>query len=67
MPGRVIVLHAKEGQAVVEGEPLIIMLEAMKMENIVRAPISGVVRELCTDVKAAAKAQDLLVVLDSKK
>ena len=66
MPGRVIVLHAKEGQAVAEGEPLL-TLEAMKMETIVRAPVGGVVRELCTDVKAAVKAQDLLVVLDARK
>jgi pyruvate carboxylase len=51
---------------VVEGEPLL-TLEAMKMETIVRAPIAGVVRELCTDVKAAVKAQDLLLVLDGKK
>jgi len=66
MPGRVIVLHVREGQAVTTGEPLL-TLEAMKMETIVRAPIAGVVRELCTDVKAAVKAQDLLVVLDGKK
>lgn len=66
MPGRVIVLHVREGQAVAEGEPLL-TLEAMKMETIVRAPMAGVVRELCTDVKAAVKAQDLLVVVDPKK
>ncbi|MBL8749324.1 MAG: pyruvate carboxylase [Planctomycetes bacterium] len=66
MPGRVIVVHVREGQAVAEGEPLL-TLEAMKMETIVRAPVAGTVRELCTDVKAAVKAQDLLVVLDTKK
>ena len=37
------------------------------IETIVRAPCAGTVRELCTDVKAAVKAQDLLVVLDAKK
>ena len=61
MPGRVIALHAKEGQAVQAGEPLL-TLEAMKMETIVRAPCAGVVRELCVDVKAQVKGQDLLVV-----
>ncbi|MFY9344775.1 MAG: biotin/lipoyl-containing protein, partial [Planctomycetota bacterium] len=66
MPGRVIVLHVREGQPVAEGEPLL-TLEAMKMETIVRAPVGGVVRELCTDVKAAVKAQDLLVVVDAVK
>ena len=65
MPGRVIGLHVREGQAVTAGEPLV-TLEAMKMETIVRAPCAGVVRELCTDVKVAVKGQDLLVVLDPK-
>jgi pyruvate carboxylase len=62
MPGRVIALHVREGQAVAAGEPLLTR-EARKMETIVRAPIDGEVRELCTDVKAAVKAQELLVVL----
>ncbi len=62
MPGRVVALHVQEGQNVTAGEPLL-TLEAMKMETIVRAPIAGEVRELCTDVKAAVKAQELLVVL----
>jgi pyruvate carboxylase len=65
MPGRVIVLHCREGQSVPAGEPLL-TLEAMKMETIVRAPVAGTVRELCTDVKSQVKAQDLLVVIDTK-
>jgi pyruvate carboxylase len=65
MPGRVIVLHVREGQAVGEGKPLL-TLEAMKMETIVRAPVAGTVRGLCTDVKSQVKAQDLLVVIDTK-
>jgi len=66
MPGRVIALHCREGVTVAEGEPLL-TLEAMKMETVVRAPVAGTVRELCTDVKAVVKAQDLLVVIDPKK
>jgi len=65
MPGRVIVLHCREGQNVPAGEPLL-TLEAMKMETIVRAPVAGTVRELCTDVKSQVKARDLLVVIDTK-
>lgn len=64
MPGRVVALLVREGQQVAAGEPLL-TLEAMKMETIVRAPIAGTVRELCTDVRAAVQAADLLVVLDS--
>jgi pyruvate carboxylase len=66
MPGRVIAIHAREGAVVKEGEPLL-TLEAMKMETIVRAPIAGTVRELCTDVKAAVKGGDLLLVLAPTK
>jgi pyruvate carboxylase len=62
MPGRVIALAVREGAAVQAGEPLL-TLEAMKMETVVRAPVAGTVRELCTDVKAAVKGGDLLVVL----
>ena len=56
-------LHVAEGAEVQEGEPLL-TLEAMKMETIVRAPMAGTVRELCTDVGAAIQANDLLVVMD---
>jgi pyruvate carboxylase len=66
LPGRVIGVNCREGQAVAEGEPLL-TLEAMKMETVVRAPIAGTVRELCTDVKAQVRAQDLLLVLDPAK
>ena len=66
MPGRVIALHCREGQEVAAGEQLV-TLEAMKMETVVRAPVAGTVRELCTDVKLQVRAQDLLVVLDLKK
>jgi pyruvate carboxylase len=63
MPGRVIAMHVREGAEVTAGEPLL-TLEAMKMETVVRAPCAGKVRELCTDVKAAVRSGDLLVVLD---
>ncbi len=63
MPGRVIALHVGEDEEVAEGDPLL-TLEAMKMETVVRAPVGGVVRELCTDVGAAVVGDDLLVVLD---
>jgi len=63
MPGRVIAFHVGEDADVAEGDPML-TLEAMKMETIVRAPIAGRVRELCTDMGAMVQANDLLVVLD---
>ena len=65
MPGRVIALHVGEDEEVGEGEP-VLTLEAMKMETIVRAPVSGTVRELCTDVGASVESGDLLIVMDAK-
>lgn len=42
MPGLLIAAHAMEGDEVRRGDPLFI-LEAMKMEHTVRAPVDGVV------------------------
>jgi len=64
MPGRVIALHVAEGAKVAAGDALL-TLEAMKMETIVRAPVNGTVRELCTDLKVAVMAQDLLMRIEA--
>lgn len=46
MPGTIISLPIQVGQQVKKGEPLII-IEAMKMENILKAPLDGMVSEIC--------------------
>ena len=43
MPGRVAAVRATPGQAVKKGEEILVV-EAMKMENALRAPRDGVVR-----------------------
>ena len=43
MPATVVAINATPGQAVTEGETLIV-LEAMKMELPIKAPRSGVVK-----------------------
>ncbi|PZG44956.1 acetyl/propionyl-CoA carboxylase subunit alpha [Spongiactinospora gelatinilytica] len=45
MPGTVLVVKAAPGDTVAEGQPLLIV-EAMKMEHTVTAPVGGVVAEL---------------------
>lgn len=45
MPGLIIDLKVKAGDAVKQGEPLLI-LEAMKMENIIKSPGDGVVKSV---------------------
>jgi biotin carboxyl carrier protein len=52
MPGTVVRVAAEKGQSVQAGDVLVV-LEAMKMEHAVRAPVDGVV----DDVLVAAGQQ----------
>ncbi|NNL87073.1 MAG: biotin/lipoyl-binding protein [Myxococcales bacterium] len=45
MPGKIVKIEAAVGQTVSEGE-VILIIEAMKMENPIASPIDGVVKEL---------------------
>ena len=63
MPGTVIALQARVGQAVLAGAPLL-TLEAMKMETVVRAPRAGTVKELVPALRSGVQAGDLLVVIE---
>jgi propionyl-CoA carboxylase alpha chain len=55
MPGLLTALHVAEGERVEAGQPLAVV-EAMKMENILRAEKSGMVKAV------AAKPGDSLAV-----
>lgn len=45
MPGLIIDLYVEEGQKLEEGDPLLI-LEAMKMENVIKSSGTGVVKSV---------------------
>lgn len=45
MPGQIVNLHVKEGDTVQEGAELLVM-EAMKMQNVIRAPKSGRIKSV---------------------
>jgi biotin carboxyl carrier protein len=60
MPGTVVAVLVREGQVVKTGEGLAI-LEAMKMENEIRAPRDGVVREVGVEPGESVAQGDLLV------
>lgn len=45
MPGKIVAVHVKKGQAVKEGEPLLVM-EAMKMENEMKASSNATIKEV---------------------
>ena len=45
IPGKVVTVEVKKGQSVQEGDVMLV-LEAMKMQNEVAAPITGTVTEI---------------------
>jgi glutaconyl-CoA decarboxylase len=62
MPGTLLAYKVAAGQAVRQGDVLLI-LEAMKMENEITAPADGVVAALGPAEGAAVSSGDLLVSL----
>jgi 3-methylcrotonyl-CoA carboxylase alpha subunit len=52
----------QEGDHVVQGARLIV-LEAMKMEHVLRAPRDGVVASMCAEPGDQVAAGDLMVAL----
>jgi acetyl/propionyl-CoA carboxylase alpha subunit len=63
MPGRITALLVKEGQAVTEGQGLVV-IEAMKMENELRSPKAGVVRALTVSVGTAVEGGTTLCLIE---
>ena len=62
IPGRVVKLLVKAGDAVTAGQTLVV-LEAMKMENELRAPRAGRVLDVrCAEGAAVEAGQDLVTV-----
>ena len=60
MPGKVIEVLVKEGQSVEEGEAMLV-LEAMKMENVLRAGMSGVVSSIGVEAGNAVEKEAVLI------
>ena len=63
MPGKIIAVNAKAGDAVKAGDPLIIM-EAMKMEMTLEAPRDGIVAEVNAAVDALVTDGEMLLALE---
>eukprot|EP01091_Cochliopodium_minus_P019926 TRINITY_DN8540_c0_g1_i2.p1 TRINITY_DN8540_c0_g1~~TRINITY_DN8540_c0_g1_i2.p1 ORF type:complete len:653 (+),score=197.05 TRINITY_DN8540_c0_g1_i2:440-2398(+) len=63
MPGKITKVSVKVGQHVNQGDPLIIM-EAMKMEHIVRAPFNGKVTKVFYKVGDLIPAKGILVNIE---
>ena len=60
MPGLVVAIEVAEGQAVKAGEPLVIV-EAMKMENVLRAETDGTIKSIKVEPGASVAADELMI------
>jgi biotin carboxyl carrier protein len=60
MPGLIVGVQVVEGQTVRKGEPLLI-LEAMKMENVLKAPSDGLVRQISVQKGDIVEKNQLLI------
>lgn len=63
MPGKIIKIMAKEGQKVAKGEGLVIM-EAMKMENELKAPKEGLIKNIKIKEGQNVEAGEELILLE---
>jgi len=61
MPGLILDIKVQPGQEVKKGDPILI-LEAMKMENILKAPGDGVVKEIKVAVKQNVEKNQVLIL-----
>ncbi len=62
MPGSILAVKASVGQAVKAGD-VIIVLEAMKMENDIVAPCDGTVKEILVTKGSTVNTDDILAII----
>ena len=63
MTGRIVRIDVKTGDTVSEGDVLLVV-EAMKMENEIKAPLSGTVKEIAVNTGARVSEGDTLLVIE---
>ena len=63
MPGKVVRVLVEAGQAVEAGQGVVVV-EAMKMQNELKSPKTGIVSELRAEMGATVNAGDVLVVIE---
>ncbi len=64
MPGMVLSIKVKPGDTVAKGDALVV-LEAMKMENILKSPVDGVVKKVNVQQGVAVEKNTVLIVFES--
>jgi biotin carboxyl carrier protein len=63
MPGKVVKVHVKAGDAVKKAQALLV-LEAMKMEQVTRSPADGVVKQVLVREGDQVTAGQILVTME---
>ena len=63
MPGLILEVSVKEGQEVKEGDQLLI-LEAMKMENVITSPRDGIVKSIAIKQGEAVEKKHTLITFE---
>ncbi len=62
MPGTILKVNVSQGQSVKAGEVLLV-LEAMKMENDIVAPVDGVVKQLLVSKGSTVDTDQILAII----
>ncbi len=60
MPGLVLDIKVAAGEEIAKGDPLLV-LEAMKMENIIKSPTDGIVKDIKVDRSTAVEKNEILI------
>ncbi len=63
MPGNIIKVNVKKGDTVKRGQVLLV-LEAMKMENEIKAPADGKIADIKVEQGQCISAGDIMVVIE---
>lgn len=63
MPGLILKVLVTPGQAIKKGDPVLI-LEAMKMENVFKATADATVKEIKVSERTAVEKGEILVILE---
>jgi biotin carboxyl carrier protein len=64
MPGKILSVDVKVGSKVLEGETTLCVLESMKMENPIVAPVNGTVKEVKVAPGQIVQAGDVVAIIE---
>lgn len=65
MPGSVVSVAVEVGQTIAEGEELAVV-EAMKMQNVLRAARSGKIKKVNVQPGTAVAADEIIIEIDDE-